>query len=431
VIATYAGDGDFAGSASPAQTHQVGAAATTALITGAPASSFFGQPITVTFTVAVTPPGAGTPVGNVTVTFQGAGSCTAPVGAGQCTFVPTATGTRNLRAIFVPTTPDFAGDQSPNQPHTVNQATTATALSSNKNPANAGESVTFTAIVTVTAGQGIPSGTVTFKDGNSTFATAPLAGNGTATASESFGAGQHSITAQYSGNANFNGSASPPLAQQINAVNAAPIAQPDGYATDEDTPLNVGAPGVLDNDSDPDNDQLAAVVVTPPQHAANFTFSPNGSFSYTPDANFNGPDSFTYRATDGTLSSATVTVTITVNPVNDAPSFSLAGSNIDVAANAGSQSVPNWATNISAGPANEAGQSVQFDVSNDNPGAFGFLGLGGKPAIDENGTLTFTPNALAGGTTVTVTVVAQDNGGTANGGQNSSGEQQFTITIAP
>ena len=45
----------------------------------------------------------------------------------------------------------------------------------------------------------------------------------------------------------------------------------------------------------------------------------NGSFTYTPAANFNGPDSFTYRANDGALNSATATVTMTVTSVNDAP----------------------------------------------------------------------------------------------------------------
>src|SRR4029079_1708948 len=136
VVATYAGDGNFAGSASPAVAHKVEAAQTTALITNAPASSFFGQSITVQFSVNVNPPGEGTPVGNVTVTYQNAGSCTVPVSTGQCSFTPTATGTRNLRAVFVPTTPDFGGDQSPNVSLTVNDATTATAVSSSKNPAN-------------------------------------------------------------------------------------------------------------------------------------------------------------------------------------------------------------------------------------------------------------------------------------------------------
>lgn len=435
VVATYAGDANFAGSASPAQSHAVGPAATTALITPngvSPEPSFFGQAVTVGFSVTVNPPGSGTPIGNVTISYQGAGSCLAPVAAGQCSFTPTQTGTRNLRASFAPATTDWSADQSPNVSHTVNQATTSTAIGSSKNPANAGEQVSFSATVTVTAGAGTPTGTVTFRDGNTTFATAPLAGNGTASASQSFAAGQHNITAQYSGDGNFAGSTSGVLQLQIAAVNAAPIAQPDNYSTNEDTPLSVSsALGVLGNDTDPDSDPLTAVLDGGPQHAASFNLSANGSFSYTPDANFNGSDSFTYHASDGALSSNTVTVTISVNPVNDAPSFSLAGSNINVAAGAGAQSVPNWATNISAGPPNEATQSVSFDVSNDTPGAFGLLGIGGQPAIDESGTLTYTPNSLIGSATVTVTVVAHDNGGTANGGVDTSGQQQFTITIGP
>ena len=429
VVATYAGDGDFAGSPSPAVTHQVEAAATTASITNAPTTSFFGEPITVQFSVSVNPPGAGRPVGNVTVTYQNAGSCTAPLTAGQCSFTPTAAGTRNLRAIFVPTTADFDGDQSPNVSLTVNRATTSTTLSSSKNPANAGESITFTAVVTVTQGQGTPTGNVIFRDGNSTFASVPLAGNGSAQAATTFGAGQHTVTAEYVGDGNFSGSTSPALVQVINAVNQAPVAQPDAYSTNENTPLNVGAPGVLSNDSDPENSPLTAQLVAgPQQHPTSFVLNPDGSFSYTPSADFIGSDSFTYRASDGTLTSQTVTVTLTVNLVNHAPSFSLAGSNISVNATDGAQTVSNWVSNISPGPPNESGQTVSLNVSNDTPGAFGLLGLGGQPAIDANGTLTFTPNPLAGGTTVTVTVTATDNGGTANGGQDTSA-QTFTITI--
>jgi hypothetical protein len=49
------------------------------------------------------------------------------------------------------------------------------------------------------------------------------------------------------------------------------------------------------------------------------TVNNNGSFTYTPAANYAGPDSFTYRVNDGSLSSVAATVSITVNPVNDAP----------------------------------------------------------------------------------------------------------------
>lgn len=100
-----------------------------------------------------------------------------------------------------------------------------------------------------------------------------------------------------------------------------PTAVDDSYNTDEDTALNVSAPGVLDNDTDSENDTLTATLVTGPSNAASFTLNSDGSFSYTPAANFNGMDSFTYKASDGTLDSNTATVTINVNAVNDAPTI--------------------------------------------------------------------------------------------------------------
>jgi VCBS repeat-containing protein len=105
----------------------------------------------------------------------------------------------------------------------------------------------------------------------------------------------------------------------INAVNDAPVAVGDAYNTDENTPLTAAAPGVLGNDSDLDSDPLTAVKVSDPSHGT-LTLNSNGSFTYTPAVNFNGTDSFTYKANDGTADSNTATVTITVNPVNDTPS---------------------------------------------------------------------------------------------------------------
>ena len=77
--------------------------------------------------------------------------------------------------------------------------------------------------------------------------------------------------------------------------------------------------GVLGNDSDPDSARLSAVLVSGPAHASSFTLNADGTFTYTPVANYSGPDTFTYHANDGSLNSADVTVSITVNPVNDAP----------------------------------------------------------------------------------------------------------------
>ena len=85
----------------------------------------------------------------------------------------------------------------------------------------------------------------------------------------------------------------------------------------------------------------------------------------------------------------------------------------------------NFVTSISAGPADEAAQTVSFTVTNNNNALFSV-----QPAINAAGTLTFTSATNANGT-ATVTVIAQDNGGTANGGTNGSAPQTFTITVTP
>jgi VCBS repeat-containing protein len=102
-------------------------------------------------------------------------------------------------------------------------------------------------------------------------------------------------------------------------VNDAPVAVEDSYQVDEDGTLSVSAgDGVLSNDSDTENDTLTAVLVSGVSNGT-LDLQPDGSFTYTPDADFNGEDSFTYYADDGTDGSDTVTVSITVDPVNDAP----------------------------------------------------------------------------------------------------------------
>jgi VCBS repeat-containing protein len=75
---------------------------------------------------------------------------------------------------------------------------------------------------------------------------------------------------------------------------------------------------VLANDSDLDGDALSAALGSGPAHGT-LVLNANGSFTYTPAANFHGSDSFTYRASDGDLASDAATVAITVTSVNDAP----------------------------------------------------------------------------------------------------------------
>ena len=88
--------------------------------------------------------------------------------------------------------------------------------------------------------------------------------------------------------------------------NRPPVAANDTFSTPEDAVLNVPAPGVLGNDPDPDGDALEAQLVTGPSHGT-LTLNLDGSFVYTPAANFDGLDSFSYLAGDGQLVSAVAT----------------------------------------------------------------------------------------------------------------------------
>lgn len=104
----------------------------------------------------------------------------------------------------------------------------------------------------------------------------------------------------------------------VNSVNDSPVAGNEEYTTDEDSVLNVAATGVLSNDSDIDGDSLTATIVAGPQHGT-VSLNADGSFTYTPAADFNGVDGFSYQAGDGTASSDVASVTINVTPLNDPP----------------------------------------------------------------------------------------------------------------
>jgi hypothetical protein len=104
----------------------------------------------------------------------------------------------------------------------------------------------------------------------------------------------------------------------VTAINDNPVAADDEYSTSEDNALTVvAASGLLSNDSDIDGDALSVVAVSGTIDGV-LSLNADGSFVYTPNTNFNGVDSFTYRATDGSLQSETRTVTLNVAAVNDA-----------------------------------------------------------------------------------------------------------------
>ena len=205
------------------------------------------------------------------------------------------------------------------------------------------------------------------------------------------------------------------------ALNLAPVAVADpSYTVNEDTTLNqAAAGGVLTNDSDPESAPLSAVLVS---GTAGLTLNADGSFTYVPPTDFNGVATFTYRANDGALDSNTVTATITVAAVNDAPGFTK-GADQSVLEDAAAQSIGSWATVLTAGAANESSQVLDFIVANDNNPLFTV-----QPAVSAAGALTYTPASNANGL-ATVTIRIHDNGGIANGGVDTSAPQTFTITV--
>ncbi|TVZ57231.1 putative secreted protein (Por secretion system target) [Lutibacter sp. Hel_I_33_5] len=145
--------------------------------------------------------------------------------------------------------------------------------------------------------------------------------------------------------------------------------------------------------------------------------------TFSPTANFNGAGSVQIVSNDGTTNSNTLNIAVTVNSVNDVPSFTK-GIDYPVNENSGAHTFNGWATSLSKGTSDENGQTLSFNVSNNNNGLFSV-----QPAIDATGKLTFTTATNQFGV-ATVTVSISDDGGTANGGVDTSANQTFTITVA-
>src|SRR5207249_217358 len=223
------------------------------------------------------------------------------------------------------------------------------------------------------------------------------------------------------------------VAVTVSEVNDPPVVASDAKTTNEDSSLSFHSTDLTADDTPgPANESGQSLTVTEVDaasaHGGSVSLSA-GTVLYTPAANFNGSDSFTYKVCDnGTTSGSpdskctTGTVNITVTAVNDPPSFTK-GADQTVLEDAGAQSVPNWATAISAGPADEAGQSLNFIVSNSNNALFS-----SQPTIVADGTLSYTSAPDANGSAL-VTVRLHDSGGTANGGVDTSSAQTFTITV--
>ena len=221
-------------------------------------------------------------------------------------------------------------------------------------------------------------------------------------------------------------------------ADVAPVAQNGAASGDEDQVTPITGQAVA-TDADTPANQLTYSLVGVNGGATHgaVVMNTDGTFSYTPAANFNGTDSFTFRANDGSVDSNSATITINVTPVNDAPS----GANATVTTNED--------TGYVFGAAD-----FGFSDPNDNPAnsllAVKVTTLPGAGTLTDNGVavtagqfvsvaditagkLVFTPAANANGNNYArFTFQVQDNGGTANGGVDlDPTPNTMTVNVTP
>jgi len=262
-----------------------------------------------------------------------------------------------------------------------------------------GKPLTFT--VAATTGNGsvasfssnqLPIGATLVDQGNgsATFSWTPKLGQ----------AGTYPLTLTASdGTLSTNGA----LTITVALPNTAPVATDDSYATNEDVQLT--GTTVLANDTDADGNTLTAVLVTAPAHGK-LALNADGTFTYLSDLNWNGTDSFTYKANDGQLDSNIATVTITVNPVNDAPVASAAAiTTAEDTAGSGQVTV------------------VDPDIGDTHTYAVTTAATNGVATVDATGAVSYMPAANYFGTdsfTITVTDAA-----------GATGTAAISVTVTP
>jgi VCBS repeat-containing protein len=189
------------------------------------------------------------------------------------------------------------------------------------------------------------------------------------------------------------------------SLNRAPVANDNSYTTPEDSPLTGNVITDSPADTDADGDALTAILVTSPTHGV-LALAPSGVFSYTPNPNYYGSDSFSYKLNDGEVDGNVAIVSITVASVNDAPIAGDGSATTDEDAFVGGQltssdidgGAPKYA--VSTGPAH------------------------GTLVVDENtGTYSYTPATNYNGPDSFTFSVSDGNGGADTGDVN--------ITVTP
>ncbi|MBW4610169.1 MAG: DUF4347 domain-containing protein [Hassallia sp. WJT32-NPBG1] len=241
---------------------------------------------------------------------------------------------------------------------------------------------------------------------------------------------------------------------KLGAISITTGSTPGSISVNEDTGINVKGVSINDVDSGSvtatlkvnsgkltvstgisggvtsvNNNGTGEVILSGTLSQINNTSAATNGLTYKGNQDFFGNDTFSVSATDGITPGSPKTVSIIVNPVNNRPTFTI-GNNQSVKAGAGQQTIALWASNFNSGAANEtqsvAGYIVKV-VNEINADIFDVA-----PTINLAGDLIYTAKSgITASKTATIEVKVQDNGGTLNGGVDTSAPQTFTITVNP
>jgi hypothetical protein len=293
---------------------------------------------------------------------------------------------------------------------------------------NEGAPVTLTATVTGTA----PTGVVTFRDGATPIADCldrPLTPNGnSATAScttSALPAGARSLNAVYGGDNTNPSRTSVAVTATINGRPS--LSAPASLSMLEDS---VGAPLAI-TVGDAESGATAVVLwatsgdaalVSDTALAAGFSGSgANRTLMVAPNADAFGSTTITLATSDPAGAVRTAPMALTVTPVNDPPAFTLGGNPAHAAGTTGAQSRPGFVSQLSPGPL-EGAQAVTLSISELEDGG----NLVTDAVLATDGTLSYTLSGASG--VARLQVVAQDNGGTTDGGRDRT-QREFRIVV--
>ncbi len=195
---------------------------------------------------------------------------------------------------------------------TINKSSSIGTLTASTNFATAGQPLTLTlAVNAVAPGAGTPTGPVQFRDGGNALGTPVALVNGTATlVVTTLAPGAHNLTADYTGDNNFDPS-SASLTEQV-VINAAPIAGADSIERFATQGVKVPIANLLTNDTDADGDPVAFNAVSATSPAGGTLTTLGAWIHYLPPVGFTNADTFTYTITDGRGGSATGTVNVQI-----------------------------------------------------------------------------------------------------------------------